>query len=136
MQFVMSRCWLAVGIVWALWHPAAASAQGVRHPPELRGFDFRKDGAWRPLARLVRQRRALLLSQSAFGALNAPLAAAAPVPASAAVTGVFKVPAVLFKFKDTGTFPFDTALYNQVLFAATPPPSLNRPYTYRSYYRQ
>src|SRR6266851_1130212 len=134
MQFVMSRCWLAVGIVWALWYPAAASAQGVRHPPELRGFDFRKDGAWRPLARLVRQRRALLLSQSAFGALNAPLAAAAPVPASAAVTGVFKVPAVLFRFKDTNTFPFDTALYNQVLFGATPPSG--RPYTYRSYYRQ
>jgi M6 family metalloprotease-like protein len=134
MQFVMSRCWLAVGIVWALWYPAAASAQGVRYPPELRGFDFRKDGAWRPLARLVRQRRALLLSQSAFGALNAPLAAAAPVPASAAVTGVFKVPAVLFKFKDTNTFPFGAAQYDSVLFGATPPSG--RPYTYRSYYRQ
>jgi M6 family metalloprotease-like protein len=120
--------------VCALLCPAAASAQGVRRPPELRGFDFRKDGAWRPLARLVRERRALLLSQGAFGALNAPLAAAAPVPASAAVSGVFKVPAVLFKFKDTGTFPFDTSLYNQVLFGATPPSG--RPYTYRSYYRQ
>src|SRR6266849_662522 len=133
MQFVMSRCWLAVGIVWALWCPAAASAQGVRHPPELRGFDFRKDGAWRPLARLVRQRRALLLSQSAFGALNAPLAAAAPVPASAAVTGVFKVPAVFFKFKNTGIFPFGAAQYDSVLFGAAPPSS--RTYTYLSYYR-
>jgi immune inhibitor A len=84
----------------------------------------------------VQQRRALLLSQSAFGALNAPLAAAAPIPVSAALAGVFKVPAVLFKFKDTPTFPFDTSQYNQVLFGATPPPSLNRPYTYRSYYRQ
>ncbi len=129
-----SRRWLVVGVVCALWRPPAAWAQGVGRPPELRGFDFRKDGAWRPLARLVRERRALLLSQSAFGALNAPLGAAAPVPASAAVAGVFKVPAVLFKFKDTGTFPFDTAQYNQVLFGATPPSG--RPYTYRSYYRQ
>jgi immune inhibitor A len=134
MPFVMSRRWLAAGVVYALWCPAAAWAQGVQHPRELRGFDFRKDGAWRPLARLVQQRRALLLSQSAFGALNAPLAAAAPVPASAALAGVFKVPAVLFKFKDTGAFPFDTSLYNQVLFGATPPSG--RPYTYRSYYRQ
>lgn len=129
-----SRRWLVVGVVCALWCPPAAWAQGVGHPPELRGLDFRKDGAWRPLARLVRERRALLLSQSAFGALNAPLVTAAPVPASAAVAGVFKVPAVLFKFKDTGTFPFDTAQYNQVLFGATPPSG--RPYTYRSYYRQ
>jgi immune inhibitor A len=120
--------------VCALVCPAAASAQGLRRVPEPRGFDFRKDGAWRPLARLVREHRALLLSQGAFGALNAPVAAAAPVPASAAVSGVFRVPAVLFKFKDTGTFLFDTSLYNQVLFGATPPSG--RSYTYRSYYRQ
>lgn len=130
----MSRCWLALGVVCALWRPAVASAQGVQHPPELRGFDFRKDGAWRSLARVVRERRALLLSQGAFGALNAPVGAAAPIASSAAVSGVVKVPAVLFKFKDTAAFPFDTSQYNQVLFGATPPPG--RPYTYRSYYRQ
>jgi immune inhibitor A len=53
---------------------------------------------------------------------------------SAALAGVLKVPAVLFKFKDTPTFPFSTAQYNQVLFDTIPPSG--RPYTYRSYYRQ
>src|SRR5258708_6877412 len=92
MVLVTSRRSLAVGVVCALLCPAAASAQGLRRVPEPRGFDFRKDGAWRPLARLVREHRALLLSQGAFGALNAPLAGAAPVPASAAVSGIFTGP--------------------------------------------
>src|SRR5260370_35012703 len=127
MVLVTSRRSLAVGVVCSLLCPAAASAQAVRHVPELRGFDFRKDGAWRPLARLVREHRALLLSQGAFGALNAPLAGAAPVPASAAGSGIFKVPAGPFKVQGTPTFPFDTLQYKQGRFRATPPPVC--PYT-------
>jgi M6 family metalloprotease-like protein len=129
------RSLVVVSAVVSLTGAPAAAQQG---PPRVRreipGFDFRKDGVWRPRARLVQQRRMALLSQGAFGSLNAPLAVAAPVSSSAAVSGVFAVPAVLFKFKDTGAFPFDTTQYDQVLFATTPPPG--RPYTYRTFYQQ
>ena len=68
--------------------PSAVVAQGQLHPRwEIRGFDFRKDGVWRVRAKAVRSMRARLLSQGAFGALNAPLAGApygGPQPSAAA----------------------------------------------------
>jgi immune inhibitor A len=46
-----------------------------------------------------------------------------------------KVPAILFKYADTPVLSLrDTAAYNSVLFATTPPPG--RPYTYRTFYQQ
>src|SRR4029077_427751 len=116
----------------------------VRH--EIRGFDFRKDGVWRRDARAVRAQRRRLLSGRNFGALNAPmaigggaaLAGGTPLRSNAAVSGVLRVPAVLFKFKDTPSSQIrSTTQYDQVLFAATPTgASAGRPYTYRSFYEQ
>jgi len=57
-----------------------------------------------------------------------------PQPSPTVVTGVLKVPAILFRYKNSPPPSFDTAAYNAVLFAATPP--AGRPYTYRSYYNQ
>jgi immune inhibitor A len=123
--------------------PGAGSAQAGRGRPrpqvsrwEVPGFDFRPDGAWRRWARAVRERRALLLSEGAFTALNAPLAAGVARPAASAVAGVLKVPAILFNFKDV-TVPFDTSVFNQILFAPAPVgAAAGRPYTYRSFYRE
>ena len=94
---------------------------------------------WRRQARAVRALRARLLSRRNFGALNAPMAVAgAPLASGAAVSGVLRVPALLFKFKDTPAAQLRTAgQYNDVLFAASPTgASAGRPYTYRSYYEQ
>jgi M6 family metalloprotease-like protein len=81
----------------------------------------------------VRESRALLLSQGAFGALNAPVLRGAPIAAPQAVSGVLKVPAVMFQFKNF-TALHAAAEYDAVLFATTPPPG--RPYTYRTFYQQ
>ena len=138
---------LAVALAAALVLPASIRAQAA---PSLRreiaGFDFRKDGVWRRQARSVRAQRARLLAGRSFGALNAPMAAAgggplsagAPLAGAAAVSGVLRVPAVLFKFKDTpGAELRDTAQYDDVLFAPSPTgASAGRPYTYASWYAQ
>ena len=124
--------------------PAATRAQGL--PPyrrEIRGFDFHKDGVWRRQARAVRARRARLLARRDFPALNAPIATSGGVPLSggaplasvAAMSGMLRVPALLFRFRDGSAASFFTpASYNQVLFATAPP--LGRPYTYRTFYEQ
>src|SRR2546425_2659596 len=67
-----------------------------------------------------------------------PLSAGAPLAGAAAVSGVLRVPAVLFKFKDTpGAELRDTAPYDDVLFAPAPTgASAVRPYTYASWYAQ
>src|SRR5437016_1201269 len=131
-----------VAVLSALSVPAVSRAQQA--PPlrvrrEIPGFDFRKDGVWRRQARAVRAARARLLSRRNFGALNAPMAAAgAPLASGAAVSGVLRVPAVLFKFKNTPAGELrNTAQYDQVLFAPSPTgASAGRPYTYRSFYEQ
>src|SRR6059036_2111540 len=133
---------MLVAVVAGLSVPAGTRAQQIPPPRvrrEIPGFDFRKDGVWRRQARAVRALRARLLSRRNFGALNAPMAAAgAPLASSAAVSGVLRVPAILFKFKDTpATELRNTTQYNQVLFAASPTgASAGRPYTYRSFYEQ
>ena len=119
--------------------PPAASGQSSPHPRrEIPGFDFRKDGVWRAKARAVRSTRARLLASAQFSALNAraPLSGAGQLSATA-VTGVLKVPAVLFRFKDSPAPVFTAADYDAVLFGATPTgAAAGRPYTYRSFYNQ
>ena len=136
------RSLVLVAVVSALSVPGATRAQQAPPPRvrrEITGLDFRKDGVWRRQARAVRALRAKLLTRGSIGALNAPMAAAgAPLASGAAVSGVLRVPAVLFKFKDTpATQLRTTAQYDQVLFAASPTgASAGRPYTYRSFYEQ
>ena len=136
------RALVMVAVLSALSVPAVSRAQQA--PPlrvrrEIPGFDFRKDGVWRRQARAVRAARARLLSRRNFGALNAPMAAAgAPLASGAAVSGVLRVPAILFKFKNTPAAELRTATqYNDVLFAASPTgASAGRPYTYRTFYEE
>src|SRR2546425_146166 len=145
---VTPRSLVLVAVVCALSVPGATGAQQAPPPRirrEIKGLDFRKYGVWRRQARAVRALRAKLLSRRSFGALNAPVAAAgAPLAAgaqlasSAAVSGVLRVPAILFKFQDTPAAELRNATqYDQVLFAASPTgASAGRPYTYRSFYEQ
>jgi M6 family metalloprotease-like protein len=112
---------------------ATAAAQASPHPRwEIPGFDFRKDGVWRVKARAVKAMRSQLLAGARFSVLNSR-----SVTGSASMTtvsGVLKVPAILFRFKNSPAPVFTAANYDAVLFAAVP--SGGRPYTYRSYYQQ
>jgi len=131
-----------VAVVSVLTVPSVARAQQAPPPRvrrEIPGFDFRKDGVWRRQARAVRALRARLLARRNVGALNAPMAAAgAPLASGAAVSGVLRVPAVLFRFKNTPAGELrNTTQYDQVLFAPSPTgASAGRPYTYRTFYEQ
>ena len=122
-----------------------SAAQDQRHPRwEIPGFDFRKDGVWRTKARAVRAMRRQLRASGRFTELNAPVARVAPLsqvagpqPSPTVVSGVLKVPAILFRYKDSPAPTFDTAAYNAVLFGATPAgAAAGRPYTYRSFYNE
>ena len=126
---------LALVFAVALGAPAVAVAQERATPRrEVPGLDFRPDGVWRKQARAVRAARTRLLSQGRFSDLNAPLAAAAPAPSAAAVSGTLSVPAVLFTYAGTSAPPFAATDYDAVLFGATP--LFARPYTYHSFYSQ
>jgi M6 family metalloprotease-like protein len=117
-----------------------SAAQDKHHPRwEIPGFDFRPDGVWRTHARAVRAKRAQLRAAGRFTELNMRMARVAPLgqvsgpqPSATQVSGVLRVPAILFRYKDSPAPPFVAANYDAVLFAATPPPG--RPYTYHSYY--
>ncbi|MSR05649.1 MAG: M6 family metalloprotease domain-containing protein [Gemmatimonadetes bacterium] len=135
--------------VAALAVPASAHAQGQRAPEVLRNadgdvFDFAPDGAWRVLARRVAAQRRLLMQQGNWRGLNAAMAAPSTVPAPAAVSGVKKIPAILFSFADSARAPGlaagagDTSKYNQLLFSATAPTGFpyGTPYSIRSFYNQ
>lgn len=138
--------WLTVVAVVCL--PAAGRPQ--QGPPrvrrEVRGFDFREDGVWRRQARAVRSARLRLLQQRDFPALNAPLVTGgraprslgAPLAAGTAVSGVLRVPAILFKFKNTAASAIrPTSQFDDVLFAPSPTgASAGRPYTYASFYAE
>jgi immune inhibitor A len=136
---VALRSLVVVALVSTFALPAASQArQTPRVRREIPGFDFRKDGVWRRQARAVRALRKRFLSRRNFGALNAPMAGGPSLASAAAVSGVLKVPALLFRFKDTpGAQLRNTTQYNQVLFASPPAgASAGRPYTYRTFYEQ
>jgi M6 family metalloprotease-like protein len=128
--------------------PHVAAAQDQRHPRwEIPGFDFRRDGVWRPYARAVRANRARLRAAGRFAELNASAAmsqrggnlsqSTASQQSATAVTGTLTVPALLLRFKDSPAPTFTTADYNDVLFGITPTgAATGRPYTYRSFYRE
>jgi len=145
---VKARHTLLLTVVAVVCLPGAGRSQ--QGPPRVRreisGFDFRKDGVWRKQVRAVRSARQQLLRQRNFPALNAPLVTGgraprsqgAPLAAGPAVSGVLRVPAILFKFKNTPASQIrPTSQFDDVLFAPTPTgASAGRPYTYASYYAE
>ncbi|MGH7515926.1 MAG: M6 family metalloprotease domain-containing protein [Gemmatimonadales bacterium] len=111
---------------------AAAEAQYPRAEPgrfEVRGLDFRSDGAWRRRASPVREIRRALLRLGAVSRLNA---AAAVSGSAARVEGTFNVPVILVRPSNVGE-PFPASRYQTVLFDDAP---VDRPYSLRSFYVQ
>jgi hypothetical protein len=121
---------LGVSALLCSFVPNLVAAQGSPHPRwEIPGFDFRKDGVWRVKARNVRATRRTMMSGGG--------AQFSVQPSAMVVSGVMKVPAILFRFKDSPAPAFTPADYDAVLFGATPGGiATGRPYTYRSYYNQ
>ena len=130
-----SRIVVLSGLAVLTLLPSPAGAQNRLHPRwEIPGLDFRRDGGWRVKARGVAAERVRLLSRGDFARLNAALVAE-PSGSAAAVSGVMRVPLVLFYYQDTDPLSIrDTSQYNAVLFSSVPP--LGRPYTLRTYYEE
>ena len=139
--------YLGVSALLCALLPQASAAQDRRHPRwEIPGFDFRKDGVWRVRARAVRATRARLRAAGRFGELNAsaavaggaaPLRQAGAEASATVVSDTLKVPAILFRYKDSPAPTFVAANYDDVLFGATPTgAAAGRPYTYRSFYKE
>src|SRR5712691_2851813 len=125
-----SRMVVLLGLAALPLLASPAGAQSRLHPRwEIPGLDFRRDGAWRVKARGVTAKRARLLSRGDFARLNAARVAG-PSGSAAAVSGVLRVPLVLFDYQDTDPSAIrDTSQYNAVLFSSVPP--FGRPYTLR-----
>ena len=125
---------LGVSALLCSFAPTVAASQARSTPGphprwEIPGFDFRKDGVWRVKARNVRAARRSMMSASGT---QLSIQSSATV-----VSGVLKVPAILFRFKDSPPQTYQPADYNDVLFGATPTgAAAGRPFTYRSYYSQ
>lgn len=133
--------WFRAGLLGAavLVAPALLSAQarqGFVPGWERTGLDFSRNGVWRPKGRAVSQTRADLLAAGDMNALNAPMRSSGAGPNLAAVTGVLRVPAIMFSF--TGSTapaqPFTTQSYTDALFGPVAPGG--RPYSLRTFYEQ
>jgi len=67
----------------------------------------------------------------------APLRQAGAEASATVVSDTLKVPAILFRYKDSPAPTFVAANYDDVLFGATPTgAAAGRPYTYRSFYKE
>ncbi|HJR15986.1 MAG TPA: M6 family metalloprotease domain-containing protein, partial [Gemmatimonadales bacterium] len=119
-----------ISLVWLLG-PAIVQAQyprARRGQFEVRGMDFRRDGAWRNRSMAVRSARHHLLHARAFAALNS----AGALAANEKVTGRVFIPVVPIAFQNVAP-PFPASQYDQLLFSG---PTAGRPYSLKSYYEQ
>lgn len=130
-----SRIVVVLGVAALPLLASPAGAQSRLHPRwQIPGLDFRRDGGWRVKARAVAAERARLMSRGDFTRLNTALVSG-PSGSAAAVSGVMRVPLVLFDYQDTDPSVIrDTSQYTAVLFSSAPP--LGRPYTLRTYYEE
>lgn len=134
--------WAAVIAALAAVRPLPVAAQQEPVRLEPRGFDFTPNGGWRARARRVAAQRAAALARGDFRSLNAALTSRAnlmapgtPVANAMAVTGVLRVPVILFRFLDTSpATTADSSQYSAALFGTTPP--VGRPYTVRTFYEE
>jgi len=111
--------------------PAAAQYPRARVGEfEVRGLDFRPQGAWRRRAGAVRASRQALLASGSVMQLNLN----APGMAGAALTGNYRLPVVPIRYSNTDTTTlFAVADYQERLFSETPS---GVPYSVKTYYEQ
>ena len=115
--------------------PPLEGQEPVRH--EVRGLDFRPDGAWRRRARAVRLRREALVRARDYQSLNTDprllFQRAIPVAGSAtAVSGPFFVPVVLIAYTDVPV-RFTSTQFTDVLFSPQP---MGRAYSLKTFYEE
>lgn len=123
--------WLTVASVLWLLTPATVQGQyprARRGQFEVRGMDFRPDGAWRKRVSAVRAGRHRLLRARAFAALNS----GAPGAGGDRVTGRVSVPVVPIAFRNVPP-PFPASQYDRLFFTALP---VGRPYSLKTFYEQ
>lgn len=113
--------------------PAIAVAQYPRSERgrfEVRGLDFRPDGAWRGKTASVRSARRSLLRSGSLSALNFR---SPGFSSGRQVTGAVKVPVVPLAFSNVGPSAAPASIEG-VLFSATP--VSGRPYSLKTFYEQ
>jgi M6 family metalloprotease-like protein len=124
--------WFTVLSILSLLAPATVLAQyprGRRGLFEVRGLDFRPDGAWRKRAAAVRTARHRLLRARAFATLNSLTRGPA---GTGRVTGRVFVPVLPIAFRNVPP-PFSAPQYDDLLFTGIP---VGRPYSLRTFYEQ
>ena len=122
--------WMTVASVLWLLTPVSVQAQyprARRGQFEVRGMDFRRDGAWRKRVAAVRAARSRLLHARGFAALNAGSAGVV-----GGVRGRVSVPVVPIRFRNVPA-PFPAAQYDALLFTSR---ADGRPYTLKTFYEQ
>ena len=121
--------WVTVASVLWLLTPATLQAQyprARRGQFEVRGMDFRPEGAWRQRVAAVRASRHRLLRNRAFAALNSAAVRGDKV------TGSVFVPVVPIAFRNVPP-PFSRSQYEQLFFSSAP---AGRPYSLKTFYEQ
>jgi len=111
--------WVTVACVLWLLPPPSVQAQyprAQRGQFEVRGLDFRRDGAWRKRVDAIRQRRHRLLRSGSFSALNRSLTAE---PGAEHVAGEVIVPVIPIAFKNVAA-PYPVERYDDVFFGSAP----------------
>ncbi len=124
--------WVTAACVIVLLAPGTLQAQfprAQRGQFEVRGFDFRRDGAWRKRVAAVRKARHRLLRAGSIAALN--LAAPTAFGASR-VSGRIIIPVIPIAFKNVPA-PYPASRYEELFFSSPPPGS---PYSLKSFYEQ
>jgi M6 family metalloprotease-like protein len=122
--------WMTVASVLWMLTPVSVQAQyprARRGQFEVRGMDFRRDGAWRKRVAAIRSARHRLLHARAFAALNA-----GPTGAMGRVGGRVSVPVLPITFRNVSA-PFPVAQYQALFFSGQ---AVGRPYTLKTFYEQ
>jgi M6 family metalloprotease-like protein len=123
--------WATAVVLYGLLVPSALQAQyprARRGQFEVRGFDFRRDGAWRTRVSAVRSARHRWLRQGAAKALNL----AALPPGGDKVTGRVIVPVLPIAFRNVPP-PFPATQYQDLIFSPAP---VGRAYSLKSFYTE
>jgi M6 family metalloprotease-like protein len=124
--------WVTVACAMVLLAPGPLQAQfprAQRGQFEVRGFDFRRDGAWRKRVAAVRTARHRLLRAGSFGALNL----AVPTGfGTSRVSGRIIIPVIPIAFKNVSS-PYPTSRYEELFFSS---PAPGAPYSLKSFYEQ
>jgi M6 family metalloprotease-like protein len=122
--------WTTVASVLWLLTPVSVQAQyprARRGQFEVRGMDFRRDGAWRKRVGAIRTSRYRLLQAKAIAALNAGSAGG-----MGRVGGRVSIPVLPLSFRNVPP-PFPASQYDELLFTDY---AFGRPYTLKRFYEQ